>query len=86
MINKSLFDGWLKERDEVVKSYDIDAFKAFWHKWQKKGLYNKQMPLPQDEVIEISMRKMVFNMASATEDEKKEAQTWLHERGCSTEL
>ena len=85
-MNDKLLKTWLKERDKVVKSYDIDAFKAFWHKWQSKGIYDKRMQLPSDKVIEISMRKMVFHMESATEDEKKEAELWLHLHGCSTEM
>lgn len=85
-LNDKILNEWLSERDKVVKTYDIDAFKAFWHKWQDKGIYDKWMPLPSDEVIEISMRKMVFNMSSATETEKKEAESWLSQRGYSTGL
>lgn len=77
---------WLKERDEVVKTYDIDAFKSFWHKWQEKGVYDRYMPLPPDKVIEISMRKMVYHMTSATEEEKRDAEQWLHKHGSSTEM
>ena len=81
-----IFNEWIKERDKVVKTYDIDAFKAFWHKWQAKGVYDKQMSLPSDNVIEISMRKMVYHMTSATSAEKKEAEEWLYEHGSSPTL
>ena len=77
---------WLKERDKVVKTYDINAFKAFWYKWQKKGVYDRHMLLPPDKVIEISMRKMVYHMTSATEEEKRGAEQWLIEHGSSTEM
>ena len=75
---------WIKERDEVAKTYDVDLFKAFYAKWQARGLYN--MKLPPDKVIEVSLRKMVCNMASATEEEKQEAEKWLLEHGSSPSL
>ena len=75
---------WLKERDAIVKTYDIQAFKDFYRKWSKKGLYT--LRLPADNIIEISMRKMVYHMASATEDEKKEAEQWLLDHGSDTSI
>ena len=75
---------WLKERNKVVKTYDVDAFKKFYEKWMAKGFYT--MPLPNDLVIALSMRKMVYHMASATEQEKQEAAEWLKAHGSSTEL
>lgn len=44
------------------------------------------MKLPKDEVIEISMRKMVCNMASSTDEEKEEAMQWLEEHGSSPNM
>lgn len=75
------FYEWLKERDEVTLSLDIDKFKAFYRKWQKKGIYD--MELPSDEVIEISMRKCVCAMAKPPADKLAEARAWLSERGYS---
>jgi len=78
------FKKWIKERDEIVKTYDVEKFKDFYKKWSKKGLYT--LKLPADNIIEISMRKMVYHMTSATEEQKKEAEKWLKEHGSSTEL
>lgn len=75
---------WLKERDEVVKTYDVNKFKDFYNKWKSMGLYN--LPLPTDSVIEISMRKMVYHMTSSTNIEKEEAKKWLIEHGSSTDM
>lgn len=75
---------WLKERDEAAKSYDIEKFKKFYLKWQKIGMYSKNMPLPNDKVLEISMRKMVCHMNSSTAEEKAEAEKWLTDHGCTT--
>lgn len=85
-LTKAQIRKWVKERDAVVKTYDIEKFKAFWIKWQKKGLYDKRMALPPDNVIEISLRKMVCATTSATDAEKEEAKQWLSQRGYSSEL
>ena len=80
MSNEEFYE-WLKERDEVTLSLDIDKFKAFYRKWQKKGVYD--MELPSDEIIEISMRKCICAMAKPPVDKLAEARAWLSERGYS---
>lgn len=72
---------WLKERDEAIYTFDVEKFKAFYHKWEKRGVYTK--PLPKDEVIEISMRKMVCGLADPDPKKLAEARAWLSERGYS---
>ena len=86
MTNAELFNKWIEERDKVVKTYDVNAFKKFFKKWQKIGVYEKSMPLPPDNVIEISLRKMVYHMTSATKAEKKEAEEWLYAHGSSPDI
>lgn len=76
---------WRKERDEACLSYDANKFRSFYLKWQMAGMYSK--PLPRDFMtIEAMMRKMVYHMESATQEQKTEAKQWLAERGCSTSL
>lgn len=76
---------WKAERDEVIKTYDVEQFREFYKKWQARGLY--EMPLPaNDSLIEITMRKMVCHLENATKEEKAEAERWLTEHGCSTEM
>lgn len=75
---------WRKERDAVVLTYDVEAFKEFYRKWQKKGVYN--LPLPSDMVIEISLRKMVLAMEGATDEQKNRARMWLIEHGAKPEI
>lgn len=74
---------WMRERDAAVRTQDVETFKAFYLKWARRGIYD--MHMPADKVIEISMRKMLYHMASATEAEKAEAKTWLETHG-STDL
>lgn len=84
MIKNSTIKQWMKERDAVVKTYDVELFKVFYEKWKKKGIYS--MKLPPDKVIEISMRKMVCNMASSTDEQKEEAMEWLEQHGSSPNM
>lgn len=77
-------DIWLKERDEAIRTQDLEKFKAFYMKWKERGLYT--LALPSDKVLEISMRKCLYHMASATEEEKQTAKKWLEEHGSSTDL
>lgn len=77
---------WLKERDTVAKSYDVEKFKTFIKKWTLLGVYDRNHKIPSDKVIEITMRKMVYHMNSATPGEKAEAKAWLLAHGCTTEI
>lgn len=76
---------WMEERDRVAKTYNVEQFKKFYEKWSKRGLYQISLP-KNDKVIEITMRKMVYHMQSSTPEEKKEAEEWLMNHGCTTEL
>lgn len=83
MKQKDEMKQWLKERDEVVLSLDVERFKEFYQKWMKRGVYGVQ--LPSDEVIEISMRMAICGMANPPKRKLKEAREWLIERGYKCE-
>ena len=88
MNDKEIKD-FVRNRDKAVREAcrtgNLENFKAFFKKYQKLGVY-KLLPLPSDEVLEISIRKMLCNTASATIDEKAEAVKWLIERGYGTSI
>ena len=73
---------FIKERDEVVQSFSVSRFKAFYRKWEKLGIY-KDVEMPSDEVIEITMRKCVCGLANPDPQKLKEAMAWLAVRGYS---
>lgn len=75
---------WRKERDEAIRSLDLEKFKAFYLKYQKMGIYS--LNLPRDEVLEVSLRKSLLTMVNATDEEKNGARAWLIEHGYSTEI
>lgn len=76
---KELMQEWILERNVVIRSLDVEKFKAFWKKWSARGFYRNG--LPDDKVIEISLYKMLYNLESATEEEKNKAKEWLESRG-----
>lgn len=79
---------FVRERDEAIKTAirtdDLRVFKRFYARWKAKGFY--QIGLPSDEVIEISLRKMLYHMTSATAEEKATAERWLIAHGSSTKI
>ena len=77
-------DIWLKERDETIRTLDVEKFKEFYRKWTERGFYRGG--LPSDEVIEISLHKMLYHLGNATAEEKAIAEKWLAEHGSSTDI
>ncbi len=76
---------WKQGRDEACLSYNVIKFRLWYAKWMQKGMYFKPLPV-DDKVIEITMRKMVYNLKFATAEQKEEAKQWLLERGCDTRI
>ena len=74
---------FIKDRDEAAKSYDVETFRKFYRKYQILGVYHVGLPT-NNEVIERTMRKIVYNVESSTEEEKAEAEKWLIEHGSDT--
>ena len=71
---------WIKERDEAAQSFDVEKFKLFYLKWAKRGFYELRL-LPPDDVLEITMRKMVVNIVNPDPRKYEEAKEWLLSRG-----
>ena len=84
MNKKEWHDIWLKERDESIRTQDIEKFKEFYDKWKARGVY--QLDMPSDKVIEISLRKSLYHLGNATDEEKAYAKKWLNDRGYSTDV
>lgn len=82
MFSDETIKEWVQERDKAALSYDVERFREFYKKWQARGMYQIDLP-DNDLVVEVTMRKMVGMMASATVEQKKEAKQWLIERGFS---
>lgn len=81
-MTKSTLDIFVLERDKAVKSLNVAEFRKFYARWYKRGIYHLPLP-PSDHIIEISMRKMMLMIKSASDQEREEAKKWLDERGLS---
>ena len=79
---------FVKERDEAVKTAikanDLRVFRRFYARWKAKGVY--RIGLPSDEVLWLSLYKMLYHTESATEEEKAMAERWLVAHGSSTAI
>lgn len=73
MSNYEVLRQFVKERNEACSSLDVEKFKAFFRKYKGGNL-------PSDEVLEITMRKMVVNIEPKL-PQYEEAKNWLLERG-----
>ena len=69
MTNKQWLKLFNEERDAAIKTQDIVQWKMFYYRWKARGIY--QLELPSDEVIEISLRKMLYHIKNATDEEKE---------------
>ena len=77
---QKLLKEWRTELNDVAESLDVEKFKAFYKKWQGLGIYN-DVQLPSDDVLEITVRKMLVNLSTEPSSKHYEAVTWLLERG-----
>ncbi len=84
MITDELLRQWRKDRDKAVRSLNVSTFKKMYYKYKRVGIY--QLELPDDYIIEISMRKMLYHLPGASEHEKRMAADWLKIHGCTTEM
>lgn len=73
------------ELDDVVLSLDVTRFREFYKKWHDLGIYDA-ITLPNDDILEITMRKMLVNMTDVPKDKYDEAKSWLLERGYDLEI
>ena len=81
---------YVKERDKatiaVVEGASIEVFKAFIKKWYDNGYLPACYSLPSDEVLEITVRKMVIHEVDAPPSTKEIAIEWLTSRGYDLKL
>lgn len=84
-MNHNVLDIFVLERDKAVKSLNVNEFREFYLRWYKRGIYH--LPLPSsDRIIEITLRKMMLMIKSASDQEREEAKRWLLEKGYDTEI
>lgn len=75
---------YAKDRDnaifECIATDTVDPFKAFVNKYNDKGFYPDCFKLPNDDVLEISIRQMALHCTSIAPEIKGMAVDWLLNR------
>ncbi len=79
-MTEKMMKQWRKELREAVLTMDVEEFRAFYHKWQRIGIYDN--PLPRsNEVLEVALRELMAAMLDVPEEKRAEAIAWLKARG-----
>ena len=83
---KADIESYTKELLEACLTFDVNKFKDFVDKWKRRGIYPDCFELLSDDVLEITIRKIVVNRIDAPKDKIDEAADWLLSRGYDLEL
>lgn len=73
-----ILEDYTRELGEVLKTKDIEKLKDFCKKMD--------MEYPNDNVLKISMHKMICNRTDFDDDMKKESAKWLRKHGFSVSI
>ena len=72
---------YAKDRDvaivECIRNGTVDPFKTFVSKYNEKGFFPKCFELPNDDVLEISIRQMALHCTGIEPEIKGLAVDWL---------
>ena len=83
---EELMSQYTKELLEVCLTFDVNEVKKLVSKWSKRGLFPHCFDLPSDDVLEISIRKIVIARTDAPKEAKKEAAAWLIDHDCDLSI
>lgn len=79
---------FVKERDEMLLKRDVNELRKFIN--ERKDIYEsffiKATNAASDEVLEITLHKMIANVTSLPADFVEESIEWLLERGYSVDF
>ena len=84
-INK-IIEEYNRDIKEAVATLDINNLKIVVEAWDEMIMYPYCFELPNDEVLEITIRKMAVNMLNIPDKVKEEAKEWLLARGYALKL
>lgn len=80
MNTMSEFVQYHEEMLEAMCSFDLKTVRAWMARWYSNP------DVMTDDVLEITIRKCVYNMTDAPEDKRAEAREWLESRGYDCEV
>lgn len=76
---------WVKERDAVISTLDVDEFKRFYEKYKSTLYGDKELP-SNTSVIQASICKMALCGTNINNDVKRQAASWLLSHGYTLEV
>jgi hypothetical protein len=79
---------YVKERDEMLLKCDVKELRKFVkeHKKQFAPDFVRAMEIAADEVLEITLHKMIVNCTNLPFDFRQKSADWLLDRHYSLEL
>lgn len=81
-------DKYVKERDEMLSKGSVAELKEFIAKYEE--YYNPMMvdalARAKDEVLEITLHKMIINCVNLPFDYRQKSAEWLLDRGYSLDM
>ena len=81
-MDRKLINQWLKERDAMIETLDVDELKKFVKKWHKHGAYDDMyLNFPSDETLKFDLCSMAWESDGVSEETKKKAGEWCYENG-----
>ena len=79
---------FVKERDEMLLKRDVNELRKFVN--DREGIYERffiiALNTASDEVLEITLHKMIANVTSLPREFVEESKEWLKARGYSWEF
>lgn len=76
---------WIKERDEMLEKRNVDELITFLEKWNKKGIYSKEIVdsfKSASSVVQLgSLCKMIVGCTNISSNTKKWARNILDDLG-----
>ena len=79
---------YVKQRDEMLLKCDINELRKFVRK--NKGLYDKRFvkafSVATDEVVEMTLHKMIVNCTNLPFNFRQKSADWLIDKGLSLDI
>lgn len=80
-LSKSIISNYTTDLLDTCLTYSVEEFRAFVDRWRSEGVYPPCFDLASNEVIEITIRKIIVNRTDAPKHEREKAAAWLLSRG-----
>ena len=74
-------NNYVKDLGDAVIDLDVEKFREHWKKYQ-----DILPPIPRDEVLQVTMHKIVLNRTDMSAEVQEKAKKWLTDHGYSANI